>query len=125
MVTEPVNSNSNLNANMANQEGTGTKKVNINTKQNLVYEVNNLLDKIKTNNSNSNNSGVDKKSVDKKKEEFKKYVKEKGYSKSIDNNIPKKTNANMSISSNNVNSGSNNNQVTDANNRIKINKTKK
>ncbi len=68
------------------------------------------------------NNYSDKKMIDSKKikDEYKKNIKEKGYSRSIDSNTTKK---HTGMNSGNVNyHGMNNSEIT---NRIKINKTKK
>jgi hypothetical protein len=79
--------------------------------------VNNLLDKIKVNNT------ADKKVTNSKKikDDYKKNLKEKGYSKSIDNNANKKVSSSNSVGGNVINVNSN----TEITNRIKINKAKK
>lgn len=57
-------------------------------KTNFALDVNNILDKIKI---NGNNMQLEKNSKI-KKDEYKKIVKEKNYSRSIDTNIPKTKN---------------------------------
>ena len=59
-------------------------------KTNFALDVNSILDKIKINGNNLNNE----KNSKIKKEEYKKIIKEKNYSRSIDTNIPKIKNSN-------------------------------
>jgi hypothetical protein len=59
------------------------------------------------------------------KEDYKKNIKEKGYSRSIDNNGPKKAAGTINIINKNNFHGGNINNVDLISNRIKINKTKK
>lgn len=113
MVTEPVNPNLKPKVNLTSTSGFGHNldKIKVNTGVNM----NNI-----TPPSSTITNSVDKKKL---KEDYKKAIKEKNYSRSIDTNIPKNKIGQMS-----VNPGLGNFNVnTDAvnTNRIKINKAKK
>jgi hypothetical protein len=145
-MTEPLNTltNQNPDSNTINQIGiasnstskrpTPTQSYSQNTsgKNNFALDVNSILDKIKL----SNNQQSEKTNVTKKiKEEYKKTIKEKNYSKSIDTNIPKTKNnigplavvSNFQINqgNNNLVGGLNLNPKDEFGNRIKINRVKK
>jgi hypothetical protein len=140
MITEPLN---NPDLNTINQTGTASNSTskrptptqsysqNPAGKNNFALDVNSILDKIKI----TNNPITEKNNVTKKiKEEYKKTIKEKNYSRSIDTNIPKTKNMGpvTGVSNFQINHGNNlagglnlNLNKDDLGKVIKINRVKK
>jgi hypothetical protein len=113
MITEPVNPNFKPKVNMTSTSGFGHNidKIKVNTGVNLT-NVNPPTSSI--------TSSVDKKKL---KEDYKRAIKEKNYSRSIDTNIPKNKIGHLSVNAGLVNFNLNTDAVNT--NRIKINKAKK
>ena len=154
MMTEPVNTIQNTNnsselstfspqfqaqnfaqSSQSNKKPTPTQSTTQTTssvKQNFALDVNSILEKIKISNTCQNSQNEKLNGIKKIKEEYKKTIKEKNYSRSIDTNIPKIKNhhgpvsnvTNFQINQGNHPAGGLNIK-DDLVNRIKINRIKK
>jgi hypothetical protein len=124
-MTEPINPNSKQNVNFVNTSTLGNNliidKIKVNTGTAISNNSNNNI------NNNQANQGSITSSVDKKKlkEDYKRAIKEKNYSKSIDTNIPKNKIVHLPVNAGIVNFNLNTDVVNTNTNRIKINKAKK